>query len=599
MLRFMGLSALLIGSSGIAASAYFDNAAMVETRKLAALDPSLAGRNACRGIDANGALLDKRLEIAAAKSPQLLSSVSATTFPLYSQIPASDIDVTGMSGEARRYFDQGVSFLYGFNHKAAVKSFRTARSFAPECAMCWWGEATANGLNINAGINEEQNRRAIFAIKQAQRLSADSSPAEKALIAAAALRFPDDLSADRGALEREYSNSMMEIARRFPASDDIAVLAAESAMNTTPWDYWVDSDGKRVAKPQIAAAIALIDKVMERNPAHPQASHLYIHLTENGPNPSMGEVAADRLVTHAPPTLGHLVHMPAHIFYRIGRYKDSIAANIKAARADEEYLHLAGDDGLYRFGYYPHNVHFLLTSAQMAGDMLTVANETERLKRIVGVEAAREMPWVQAIHAAPSFALTQFASNDAVLALTQQPSELSYVEAMRHYTRAVAYARIGNDQAFSAEIEKMHQLASEPQVTAMVDAGFPAPDIIRLAALVAKGRHAHSKGKFDAAADHYRAAQAIERTIPYTEPPYWYYPIAQSLGASLYKAGKYRDAQAAFRQALFQAPNSGWALYGLAQTEAKLGNELEAKAASAALDKAWIGNRDWLVMDRL
>jgi tetratricopeptide (TPR) repeat protein len=465
--------------------------------------------------------------------------------------------------------------------------------------MCWWGEATANGLNINAGISEEQNRFAIFAIKQAQRLSADSSAAEKALIAAAALRFPDDLSADRGALEQAYSNSMMEIALRFPASDDIAVLAAESAMNTTPWDYWVDSGGERVAKPQIAAAIRLIDKVMERNLAHPQASHLYIHLTENGPDPKMGEVAADRLVAHAPPTLGHLVHMPGHIFYRVGRYKDSIAANIKAARADEEYLHLAGDDGLYRFGYYPHNVHFLLSSAQMAGDMLTVANETERLKRIIGIEVARKLPWVQAIHAAPSFALTQFASNEAVLALSQQPSELAYVEAMRHYARAVAYARLGKDQAFAAEIGNMQKLESDPEVTKMVDAGFPAPDIIRLAVLVANGRHAHSKGKFDLAADHYRAAQQIERTIPYNEPPYWYYPIAQSLGASLYKAGKYRDAQVVFRQALFQAPNSGWALYGLAQTEAKLGNELEARAAAAALEKAWIGDRDWLLMDRL
>src|SRR3546814_83188 len=192
-------------------------------------------------------------------------------------------------------------------------------------------------------------------------------------------------------------------------------------MNTTPWDYWIDADGRRVAKPQIAQAIGLVEQVMDRNPAHPQASHLYIHLTENGPDPRMGEAAADRLVAHAPPTLGHLVHMPGHIFYRIGRYKDSIAANIKAARADEKYLQLAGDDGLYRFGYYPHNVHFLLTSAQMAGDMMTVANETERLKRILGVEAARELPWVQAIHAAPSFALTQFASIEPVLALSRQP----------------------------------------------------------------------------------------------------------------------------------------------------------------------------------
>lgn len=598
MLKFLGLTALLIGTSGVAASSYVVNNSERDAAKLAALDPSLVGRNACRGIDARGAALDARLELAAAKSPQLVASVSSASYALYASIPASDINITGVSGEARRYFDQGVAFLYGFNHKAAVRSFRKARSFAPECAMCWWGEA-ANGLNINAGISDEQNRLAIFAIKQAQRLSANSSDAEKALIRAAALRFPDDLSADRSDLELEYSNAMTQIARRFPESDDIAVLAAESAMNTTPWDYWIDSDGERVAKPPIATAIELIDEVMERNPAHPQASHLYIHLTENGPDPSMGEAAADRLVAHAPPTLGHLVHMPGHIFYRIGRYKDSIAANIKAARADEEYLKVADDDGLYRFGYYPHNVHFLLSSAQMAGDMLTVASETERLKRIIGVDAARELPWVQAIHAAPFFAMTQFASNEATLALSEQPSELAYVEAMRRYSRAVAYARMGDDQAFAGEIETMQQLARDPEVAGMVDAGFPAPDIIQLAVPVAEGRYAHSQGKFDEAADHYLAAQVIERTIPYNEPPYWYFPIAQSLGASLYKEGKYTDARAAFRQALFQAPNNGWALYGLELTESKLGNALEARAARAALDNVWIGDRDWLRIDRL
>jgi len=231
--------------------------------------------------------------------------------------------------------------------------------------------------------------------------------------------------------------------------------------------------------------------------------------------------------------------------------------------------------------------------------MLTVANETERLKRIIEVEAARELPWVQTIHAAPFFAMTQFASNEATLALSGQPSELAYVEAMRRYARAVAYARMGEDRAFAGEIETMQRLVRNPETTGMVSAGFPAPDIIQLAVHVAKGRYAHSQGKFDEAADHYRAAQMIEQTIPYNEPPYWYFPIAQSLGASLYKAGKYADAQAAFRQALFHAPNNGWALYGLELAETKLGNALEARAARAALDNVWIGDRDWLRIDRL
>ncbi|MGQ7829484.1 hypothetical protein [Altererythrobacter sp. Z27] len=597
MFKVIGLLAALLTSTGIGNFTFQSESDSAEATRLAALDPTLPGRKGCRGIDARGQALDQRLQLAAGMSLPLSVQAGARSLPLYSSIPTSDITATGIGGEGRAYFDQGVALLYGFNHAAAVRSFRKARAFEPECAMCWWGEAYANGLNINAGMSEEQNRMAIFAAKQAERLSANASDMEKALIAAQLARFPDDLAADRAALERNYSAMMMKVAERFPQSNDIAVLAAESAMNTTPWDYWVP--GSSQPRAQIGPAIALIERVMADNPKHPQASHLYIHLMENSPDPKLAEAAADRLVANAPPALGHLVHMPGHIFYRIGRYLDSVDANIKAARADEAYLSVAGDDGLYRYGYYPHNVHFLLTSAQMVGDMHRVVHETERLKRILDVDIARQLPWVQAIHAAPLFAMTQYSSPEAVLALTSTPSKLGYVEAMRHYARAVADARSGNAEGYAAEIAAMERLKSDPQVTAMVDAGFPAPDIVQLAIHVAKGRKAHADRNFGEAIKQYRLAQEIEKTIPYNEPPYWYYPIAQSLGASLYEAGQYREASAAFREALFKAPNNGWALYGLAQAERKLGNRLEAKAAEAALAKAWAGERDWLRMDRL
>lgn len=599
MLRLLASTALLIGSGGLAASSQFDHADLVETRRIAALDPSRAARQACRAGNAASAAREVQLAWIAARMPALAAlAPPAATAPVPG-VAASDIGVTGLTGDARRHFDQGIAFLYGFNHHAAVGSFRAARELAPDCAICWWGEATANGININAGMSEEQHRAARIAIGKAMALAGGASPPERALIEAAALRFAEGPQADRPSVEQAYAKAMMDAAARYPASDDIAVLAAESAMNTTPWDYWVEANGRRVARPAIASAIALIDKVRARNPAHPQASHLYIHLVENGPDPRMGEAAADRLVADAPPALGHLVHMPGHIYFRVGRYRDSIAANIKAVRADEAYLRSAGDSGMYRYGYYPHNVHFLVASAQMAGDMHTVAVETERLRRVLGVDIARQLPWVQAIHAAPSFALAQFASDEAVLALTEQPSELGYVDAMRRYARAVAHARRGDETAFASEIQAMEKLAGHDSVTAMVGAGFPAPDIIRLAVLVAKGRAAHARGEFGAAADHYRAAQTIEATIPYSEPPYWYFPIAQSLGASLYQAGRYDEAREAFRAALFQAPNSGWALYGLGQSEARLGNRLESRAAMAALAKTWMGRKEWLSMERL
>jgi tetratricopeptide (TPR) repeat protein len=273
--------------------------------------------------------------------------------------------------------------------------------------------------------------------------------------------------------------------------------------------------------------------------------------------------------------------------------------NIAAAKADEAYLAAAGDDGIYRYGYYPHNVHFIVTSAQMMGDVPLVMAETARLSRIIGVDAARALPWMQAIHAAPGFALAQYASPEATLALTAQPSELAYVEAMRHYSRAVAYALAKDDAGFRREHEALVAAAAAPGVTDMVAAGFPAPDIVKLAGEVALGRQAYAKRDYRAAAAHYRSAIELQRAIPYNEPPFWYYPVSQSLGAALYAAGDYKGALEAFRAALFDAPNDGLALYGLAQTERKLGHRLEAQAAEAALAKVWVGDRSLLRMDRI
>ncbi|HSM54269.1 MAG TPA: hypothetical protein VK839_08835, partial [Erythrobacter sp.] len=212
MFKVIGLLAALLTSTGIGNFALQSESDSAEATRLAALDPTLPGRKGCRGIDAQGQALDQRLQLAAGMPLPLSMQAGARSLPLYSSIPTSDITATGISGEGRAYFDQGVALLYGFNHAAAVRSFRKARAFEPECAMCWWGEAYANGLNINAGMSEEQNRMAIFAAKQAQRLSADASDMEKALIAAQLARFPDDLAADRAALERNYSAMMMKVA---------------------------------------------------------------------------------------------------------------------------------------------------------------------------------------------------------------------------------------------------------------------------------------------------------------------------------------------------------------------------------------------------
>jgi tetratricopeptide (TPR) repeat protein len=594
MRRELNIATLVLASLTLGSAAAGSAAGEVSEQTLAALDPTLAGRLTCRGLDASGANIDARLRLA----QDLAARQGLGTRPigLYPDIATTDLPLGDMDPMARRYFEQGLALAYGFNHRAAIRSFQHAREIEPNCAMCWWGEAMANGPNINSGMDAEQNRAALAALENAKRLSAGGNPSIIALIDAQAARFSFDPSADRAALNRAYAETMLSIARANPRSDDLAILAAESAMDTTPWDYWDGETGE--PRPLIADAVALIETVMERNPSHPQASHLYIHLLEL-PQPNKAEAAADRLRQSGPKALGHLVHMPSHIYYRLGRYADSMAVNVNAVAADEAYLAQVADDGLVRYGYYPHNVHFLLTSAQMMGDVDTVITQATKLESVIDVETGRELAWVQAIYAAPYFALAQYGSPEATLALLGKRHSLDYVEAMRRYARAVAYAGKKDTQGFQAELRELEALETSGQIQKLEDGGFPAPLIVRLAAEVAKGRMLMAQSKPEEAAQRFAAAAELQKAIPYTEPPFWYYPVSQSLGSAYYEAGRYEDARKAFRAALFEAPNNALALYGLARTEDRLGHEPEAQAARNAFDKVWLGDDAALDMKRI
>ncbi|MEZ5680376.1 MAG: tetratricopeptide repeat protein [Erythrobacter sp.] len=594
MQRFLIHIALVASGTALVGPVAGEASTDISQATLDALDPTRPGRLACRGFFGSAAALERRLALAQDYATRL--GAPGGPIRLFDHIGKNQLPATGLSADARRYFDQGVALVYGFNHKAAIRSFAQAAERDPNCAMCWWGIALANGPNINAGMDDVANRAALEALSKASAMGGSLSPLERDLIAAQKLRYSASSEAERAALDAQYADAMMALAKANPGNDDLQILAAEAAMNTRPWDYWTED---KQPKPRIGEAVGLIETVIARNPRHPQASHLYIHLMENGPQPRQAEAAADELARSGPASLGHLVHMPAHIYYRIGRYADSMTANIAAARADEEYLAIAGDDGLYRYGYYPHNVHFLLTSAQMIGNMHAVASETERLKQILDEDIAKELPWVQAIHAAPAFALAQYASPQAILALTDKPTELAYVDAMRHYARAVAQALAGNRTGFDDEIAALKAAGQSKSVADLAAQGFPAGDLINLALHVAQGRWELANGKPAAAVAHFEAAEEIEATIPYNEPPYWYYPVAQSRGAALYAAGDYAKATAAFRKALFLAPNNGWALYGLSRSEAKAGHRLEAEVAKKKLGEVWQGETAWLDMSRI
>lgn len=546
----------------------------------------------CGPASTGGALLRELLIASAVAAP----ASQTKPIPLYPDLTTSAFRATTDDPRAQAYFSQGLMFAYGFNHAGAVRSFREAQALDPDCALCWWGEAMALGPNINAPMDDRDRAAALNASDRAMALRERASPREQALIEALALRYSRDPAADRAALDAAYADAMLAVARRFPADDDIAVLAAEALMDTTPWNYW-EAD-KRTSIGRSGEAVRLAEGVLARNPGHVQAAHLYIHLLEAA-DPQRAEAAADRLAAASTPSAGHLVHMPGHIYVRRGRYADSIRLNIAAARADEAFIRDAGDESLVRYGYYPHNIHFIVASAQMAGDMTTALTEARRLRTVLDPSTSARIAWIQVIDAAPYQALAQFAEPRAILSAPAPDARLPYAVAMRRYARAVAYARLRDQRGFDRELAALNALKASDAFADMVAQGVPAPDLLTLAEAVARGRLATARGRHLEAADHYRRAAEIEASLPYQEPPYWYYPVNQSLGAALYQAGRPAEAAVAFRYALAQTPNNGWALYGLARSEAAQGNADAAATAEAALRAAWLGDRRWLRMDRL
>jgi tetratricopeptide (TPR) repeat protein len=530
--------------------------------------------------------LPTKYQMALASTKLISVPASNGSVPLIAGLSNVSLLVTTSKSKAQQYFNQGLALTYGFNHDGAIRSFRAAQALDPECAMCFWGEAFAHGPNINAPMDPAANAKAVAAAERAVSLRDSATSWERDLIGAIALRYTNT-EADRPALDLNYAKAMQRVAAAHPDNDDVAVLAAEAIMDTRPWDYW-EAD-RRTPKGDIGTAVKMVEGVLSRNPNHAQAIHLYIHLMEAS-RPENAEAASDRLAKPLMPGAGHLVHMPAHLYHVLGRYRDAIKANVAAAKADESWLAQSDEAGIYRYGYYPHNVHFIVTAAQLGGDKATALDQSARLRGILGVEVAVALPWVQVIYAAPYFAHAQFSSPAEILAQPAPDKRLPYATGMWHYSRAVAAALKNDPAGAEQEIAAMRKLRMEANFKSMVDAGVPAPDLLELAEEVAFGRIAYIQTRYSDAAEHFTRAAAIEDRIPYMEPPFWYYPVRQSLGAAQLAMGQPDAARQSFMAALVRAPNNGWTLYGLAEAQRQMKDRPALRVTNAALDRAWLGN---------
>ena len=521
-----------------------------------------------------------------------------TTEPLYDNLGDLSWTISTDSQVARRYFDQGLRWTYAFNHAAARRAFQEAQRQDSNCAMCYWGEAFVLGSNINAPMEERAVDPSLMAIARAQAVGHHASPREQALIEALATRYSSEPGADRATLAQAYADAMSAVRTRFPDDENIAVLYADAVMNTSPWDYW-QSDG-RTPRGRIGEAIAAVEGVLAKNPVHPGAIHLYIHLVEASATPERAESYADRLPVLMPGA-GHMVHMASHIYYRVGRFHDSAGVNKRAVDADDAYLAEVDDHGLWANGYHPHNIHFVLVSALMAGDATTALEYAERLQGKISDDVAAEIGWIQAIKQAPYFAHAHLSDPDTILALDDPGNRFPYVKVAWHYARGAAFARRGKIEKARGEAARIADIGQRHDPDAMypADIAFVAPDVLRIARHVVLGRIAQAEKDFARAVREFDAASQIEDSLAYLEPPFWYYPVRQSLGAALIQAGKPDAAERVFAENLDHVPNNGWALFGLMHAQKAQGEVAAAAKTEKLLRRAWIGNLRALALDRL
>ncbi len=555
-------------------------------------DPLLAPGGLCAPAASGPSALLRQLVLAKTETtpfqPVAAQPALGEVPKLYGNLGRLHFPIRTTQPRAQAWFDQGVRLAFGFNHAEAQRAFREAQKLDPHCAMCFWAEALVLGPNINVPMMPEAQAPALAALARAVELAKDAPPKEQALVAALEKRYSADPKAERAALDRAYADAMGEVAAKYPRDNTLKTLYAEAMMDTQPWDYW-EAGGKK-PKGQGDRIVAALEEVLRRDPAHPGAAHLYIHAMEASIEPEKALPAARRLGGLAPGA-GHLVHMPAHIYYRLGLYRESLEVNKRAMAVDERYFQTSPSDPLYKTAYYPHNIHFVMVSAQMGGDRATALEAAGKLDRAVPAEAAKLFPIMQPVKAAPFTTHVQFADPAAILSLPAPSEDLVLVRAMYHYARAIAHARNRDEVASRGEIAALEKIEREADFRPFGEWGIPAKEVVQTARLVATGRLADARGDLDAAAKAYEDAIFIEDALAYTEPPYWYYPVRQSLGAVRLRQGKLPEAETAFRDALARVRNNGWALAGLAETYARMGNAKAERAARAAMAKTWFGDR--------
>lgn len=514
-------------------------------------------------------------EAAQESSAPQIQATGAVQVPLYQDLGTHHDPITTSLPVAQRHFDQGLRLYYAFNHQEAIRSFEEGARLDPDCAMCYWGIALSHGPNINAPMDAAAGRLAYAALQQALTHENKVSARERALIRSLATRYATDPPASRGELDTAYSRAMAEVVRRFPDDMEARTLYAESLMDLNPWDYWT-SDG--TPKPNTTELLSQLEQVLAIDPNHPGANHFYIHAVE-AVQPERAIEAAERLAGLMPGA-GHLVHMPGHIYIRVGRYEDAITANEHAVHADETYIRDQGPAaGIYVLGYYPHNYDFLAFAASMIGRDKQAIAATDKIAALVPKELLHEPGMAFLQHHLTRYLQmrVRFGRWDELLKADAPAEDLPHARAIWLYAHGRALTARGHLKAADEALAQLRTIAQDPQVRLLRLEFNSSGAVLEIAEEVLAGHIADAKGELPHAIKHLREAARLEDALVYGEPPEWTVPVRQELGALLLKAGRPDDAERVFREDLKRFPKNLWSQQGLVETLRSLNRETEAE----------------------
>lgn len=514
-----------------------------------------------------------------------VGSVADSAFPLVEGLGTHSRPVTTRSPEAQRYFDQGLRFLFGFNHSSAIKSFAEAARLDPDCAMAHWGIALANGPHINFPMVPPPAAEAAWKeLGLARQAAAKATPVEQALIEALGHRYANPQPEDRSGLDRAYADAMRTVWQRFPQDADVGAFFAEAMMDLRPWDQWT-REGQ--AQPGTDEIIATLDAVLRLDIIHPFANHLYIHALEASPHPEKAIPAADRLLG-LQPGLPHNVHMPSHIYIRVGRWQQAVDSNLLAVEAQHKFhARIGPPQGLLPV-YNAHNEHMLAYAAMMTGQSALAISHIRAMATCFPADFLQNYAFVaDGFMPMPLEVLVRFGHWDEVLAEPESyPATMPFSRAFRRAARGISFAAKGEPK--SARLEEAAYAAAAKLVPADARVGQnSAGAVLAVITPMLSGEISLREGRTEEGLALLRTAVNAEDALNYSEPPDWLIPVRHSLGAALVRLGRPAEAEQAYREDLAHLPEDGWALFGLGEALVLQHRMAEAAPVRARFQRVW------------